>query len=50
MFLETRRRRRMKNIANNFRGNDAKMDSIERDLYLRKIALGEVEGEVTGYS
>lgn len=48
-FLEMRRRRQMKDMVNNSRGNDVKKDSVERDLYLRKLALGEVEGEITGY-
>ena len=39
----------MGDMVNNLRDNETKKDSVERDLYLRKLALGEVEGEITGY-
>lgn len=39
----------MNDMGKNSQCNTARMDLVERDLYLRKLALGEVEGEITGY-
>lgn len=43
------RRSEIKDMANNLQRDNTEKDSVERDLYLRKLALGEVEGEITGY-
>lgn len=43
------RRKEIKDMKKILQDAKARQDSIERDLYLRKLALGEVEGEITGY-